>query len=151
MLLKYAVLLSAFLLACTPAVPSASSNATDTPAATASPGQSAAASEATAADLDKFKGEWGGPYQCDIGSKIEDKIRIEADSTPEEVKMLLFIGVGDSPVKGKLSDANTITIPAQEINGGETSGSIHFSDGKLTLKLMGLGATCEGKDYNKLS
>lgn len=104
--------------------------------------------EPTAADRQKFVGNWAGMYVC--GAPPADTMFIALGSGDLGMSITLHAQVTNPDVvTGSLTDVNIITIPEQTIGGFPGSGEIAFANNRLSLAQRGFGITCTGSNYVK--
>ena len=102
----------------------------------------------TAADRQKFVGNWAGTYEC--SNVPPDTMFIALGSGDLGMSITLHAQFPNADVvTGDLTDVNVITIPEQTIGGFPGSGEITFANNMLSLVQRGFGITCNGSNYVK--
>lgn len=102
----------------------------------------------SAADRDKFVGNWAGTYEC--GFPPADTMIIVKGSGDLDFSITLHSQIFNADVvTGELTDVNVLTIPEQTMGGFPGSGEITYSNNVLSLTQRGFGITCRGSNYVK--
>jgi hypothetical protein len=105
-----------------------------------------------AADRARFLGTWAGGYACPGGVPAPDTLAVRSGTGTLDVRIVIHVGsFGPDSVVGTLTAPERVDVPTPPMGGLPRPAALRLRGTGLGYRQRGLGLTCGGADYRRVS